>query len=123
MTMMMAYGGPEWYQIQHTRDHGNARYGILFGNQSLERFSTPVSSIYTVHIFTCSCLQRIKNPNYKGKWKTPWIDNPGNQIKIMVLYVYVIKYLMIQCTFSHCPIFHSTAYFELYPTLSFKGQV
>ncbi|KAF5943778.1 hypothetical protein HYC85_017855 [Camellia sinensis] len=21
-------------------------------------------------------LQKIKNPNYKGKWKTPWIDNP-----------------------------------------------
>lgn len=23
--------------------------------------------------------QKVKNPNYKGKWKTPWIDNPGNE--------------------------------------------
>lgn len=22
-------------------------------------------------------VQKIKNPNYKGKWKIPWIDNPG----------------------------------------------
>ncbi|KAI8008215.1 Calreticulin-3 [Camellia lanceoleosa] len=21
--------------------------------------------------------KKIKNPNYKGKWKTPWIDNPA----------------------------------------------
>lgn len=21
--------------------------------------------------------QKIKNPNYKGKWKAPLIDNPG----------------------------------------------
>jgi hypothetical protein len=25
------------------------------------------------------CSQKIKNPNYKGKWKTPWIDNPGER--------------------------------------------
>lgn len=24
-----------------------------------------------------SLVQKIKNPNYKGKWKIPWIDNPG----------------------------------------------
>ncbi|PHT24710.1 Calreticulin [Capsicum baccatum] len=21
-------------------------------------------------------IKKVKNPNYKGKWKTPWIDNP-----------------------------------------------
>lgn len=26
------------------------------------------------------CKQKIKNPNYKGKWKTPWIDNPGMEM-------------------------------------------
>lgn len=25
-------------------------------------------------------LQKIKNPNYKGKWKIPWIDNPGSKL-------------------------------------------
>lgn len=28
-------------------------------------------------IFENDVVQKIKNPNYKGKWKTPWIDNPG----------------------------------------------
>ncbi|RWV96425.1 hypothetical protein GW17_00040864 [Ensete ventricosum] len=47
MMMKMDYGNHQRSQIQLTRDHGNAS------------------------------LQKIKNPNYKGKWKTPWIDNPG----------------------------------------------
>lgn len=29
--------------------------------------------------------QKIKNPNYKGKWKTPWIDNPGKFVYLATL--------------------------------------
>ena len=32
--------------------------------------------------------QKIKNPNYKGKWKTPWIDNPG-----IVKHTYIIFFI------------------------------
>ena len=33
-----------------------------------------------------SLHQKIKNPNYKAKWKTPWIDNPG-----MILTIFAMK--------------------------------
>lgn len=33
--------------------------------------------------------QKIKNPNYKGKWKTPWIVNPGERhISDLLLFTY-----------------------------------
>jgi hypothetical protein len=31
------------------------------------------------YVLTCFYSQKIKNPNYKGKWKIPWIDNPGEK--------------------------------------------
>jgi len=30
-------------------------------------------------------LQKIKNPNYKGKWKAPLIDNPGKPLHIFLV--------------------------------------
>lgn len=39
-------------------------------------FSRFISSAI-ISYFQPICWQKIKNPNYKGKWKTPWIDNPG----------------------------------------------
>lgn len=68
-----------------------SRSEVLFGNHLGTSFN------YIAQVFTCSCLQRIKNPNYKGKWKTPWIDNPGKQINILVLYVYSVKYSVLPC--------------------------
>lgn len=35
------------------------------------------SAISFCRLFNFSTNQRIKNPNYKGKWRTPYIDNPG----------------------------------------------
>jgi len=29
-------------------------------------------------------LQKSKNPNYKGKWKAPLIDNPGKSLHILL---------------------------------------
>jgi hypothetical protein len=85
MRTRMEYGSPGWYRIQHTRDHGNARSEFLLGDHSLGLHIN-----YIAQFFTYSSLQRIKNPNYKGKWKTPWIDNPGKQIKMLVFYVYSV---------------------------------
>jgi hypothetical protein len=35
-------------------------------------------SIFGDHVFiTLLLFQKIKNPNYQGKWKAPKIDNPG----------------------------------------------
>ena len=73
MMMMMEYGDHQKYQIQLTRDHGNARFIV-----SVE-ISDFVSCRCYKLCFSSMILgsQKIKNPNYKGKWKTPWIDNPG----------------------------------------------
>jgi hypothetical protein len=35
-----------------------------------------------LHVLTFLYPQKIKNPNYKGKWKIPWIDNPGKEMRI-----------------------------------------
>ena len=29
-------------------------------------------------------MQKIKNPNYKGKWKAPLIDNPGSLVIVYI---------------------------------------
>lgn len=39
MTTMTVYGSPEWYQIQNTRDLGNARFVFLTGSSSWISFS------------------------------------------------------------------------------------
>lgn len=72
MMRKMEYGSDLKFQIQHTKDHGNAR--CL--NLHIESWNSTLLSFFLttgMHVI----LQKIKNPNYKGKWKTPWIDNPG----------------------------------------------
>ncbi|KAI8029887.1 Uracil phosphoribosyltransferase [Camellia lanceoleosa] len=41
-------------------------------------------------------LQKIKNPNYKGKWKTPWIDNPEFEDDPHLYVLKPIKYVGIE---------------------------
>lgn len=43
-------------------------------------------------MLTC---QRVKNPNYKGKWKTPWIDNPGIVQQIFKLALAILLQIII----------------------------
>uniref|UniRef100_A0A7N2QZ98 DNA polymerase epsilon,catalytic subunit A thumb domain-containing protein n=1 Tax=Quercus lobata TaxID=97700 RepID=A0A7N2QZ98_QUELO len=40
--------------------------------------------------------KKIKNPNYKGKWKTPWIDNPESEDDPDVYVLKPIKYVGIE---------------------------
>jgi hypothetical protein len=75
--MMMAFGSLEGYRIQHTKEHGSARYVVLFAHQLFML----LYFFGRLHFLTFFCPQKIKNPNYKGKWKIPWIDNPGNEIR------------------------------------------
>lgn len=35
-------------------------------------------------------FQKIKNPNYKGKWKAPMIDNPGILLPLIIICVLLI---------------------------------
>ena len=72
MTKKMEYGSHLRFQIQHTKDHGSAR---CFKPHIESWNSILLLLFFIIGIF--AMLQRIKNPNYKGKWKTPWIDNPG----------------------------------------------
>lgn len=44
--------------------------------------------------------QKIKNPNYKGKWKTPWIDNPGMEFAKIILEHWSGNGLLISGLFS-----------------------
>nr|GMD05989.1 calreticulin-3-like isoform X1 [Ipomoea batatas] len=41
-------------------------------------------------------LQKIKNPNYKGKWKIPWIDNPEFEDDPDIYVLKPIKYVGIE---------------------------
>ncbi|KAI8011869.1 Prolyl endopeptidase [Camellia lanceoleosa] len=41
-------------------------------------------------------LYKIKNPNYKGKWKTPWIDNPEFEDDPHLYVLKPIKYVGIE---------------------------
>ncbi|KAI7983822.1 Calreticulin-3 [Camellia lanceoleosa] len=40
--------------------------------------------------------EKIKNPNYKGKWKTPWIDNPEFEDDPHLYVLKPIKYVGIE---------------------------
>lgn len=46
-------------------------------------------------------MQKIKNPNYQGKWKAPIIDNPGLLLSLIgfVLYApkFPVKWYLIKC--------------------------
>jgi hypothetical protein len=72
--MMMAFGSLEGYRIQHTKDNGSARFVALLSFILLYFF-------VRLHVLTFFYPQKIKNPNYKGKWKIPWIDNPGKTMR------------------------------------------
>ncbi|XP_028085979.1 calreticulin-3-like [Camellia sinensis] len=41
-------------------------------------------------------LYKIKNPNYKGKWKTPWIDNPEFEDDPHLYVLKPIKYVGVE---------------------------
>ncbi|MED6208350.1 Calreticulin-3 [Stylosanthes scabra] len=46
--------------------------------------------------FNLPVKQKIKNPNYKGKWKTPWIDNPEFEDDPDLYVLKPIKYVGIE---------------------------
>lgn len=96
----MAYGGLLRYLILHTREHGDAR--LVQDDLS---FFVLTLSFFLVHMFSKEFLmqlhmQKIKNPNYKGKWKIPWIDNPGGHCDVVYL-LYLDKNLRIVSVFSN----------------------
>ncbi|KAI8011417.1 Calreticulin-3 [Camellia lanceoleosa] len=52
--------------------------------------------MFAVSNFKFVVLQKIKNPNYKGKWKTPWIDNPEFEDDPHLYVLKPIKYVGIE---------------------------
>ncbi|THG07616.1 hypothetical protein TEA_010331 [Camellia sinensis var. sinensis] len=54
----------------------------LFSRRRLLLLLRQSSQIYKFSNFRFVGLQKIKNPNYKGKWKTPWIDNPEDTVNV-----------------------------------------
>lgn len=76
MMKKMVNGLPQPFQIPSTRDRGS------------KRFAWPVTS-FEFYLCECNAIvfkeaifwwQKIKNPNYQGKWKAPKIDNPGDTL-------------------------------------------
>lgn len=70
MIKRMVYGDPPKCLTLHIKEHGRERCSTF------ELRIGPLILLYRAKIKS-SPMQRIKNPNYQGKWKTPWVDNPG----------------------------------------------
>lgn len=75
MRTKMENGDHPEFLIQNIEVHGNLRYIHLLWGSVRETLLTLHVDIKLMEFLLI--LQRIKNPNYKGKWKIPWIDNPG----------------------------------------------
>ena len=74
--MRMVYGNLPESLIPHIKDHGRPRYIYLSIRANRSHIMSTGGCSFL--IFDGSYFQqKIKNPNYKGKWKIPYIDNPG----------------------------------------------
>ena len=50
----------------------------------------------------CFICQKIKNPNYQGKWKAPMIDNPGMFLWNWTLYLLLFGCWVISTESNSC---------------------
>lgn len=71
MMRKMVSGQPQPLPTLSTRAHGSRRLVVYSINKCIN------CDCRLVLIACFACVQKIKNPNYKGKWKAPMIDNPG----------------------------------------------
>lgn len=71
MMKKMVNGQPQPFPTRSTRAHGSQRF---VESAHLSWMTYP---ILWYLMLSHSFFQKIKNPNYKGKWKAPLIDNPG----------------------------------------------
>ncbi|KAL0412920.1 UNVERIFIED_CONTAM: Calreticulin [Sesamum radiatum] len=89
MMRRMASGQLQPFPTLSTRAHGSQR----FVNSQLSFIGIVNKMTLITSLFQC---QKIKNPNYKGKWKAPMIDNPDFKDD-PDLYVYPnLKYVGIE---------------------------
>lgn len=70
--MMMEYGDRKKYPTQLIKALGSQKYYFTYFTAKVAYYfkNLDLNFLYLL-------IQKIKNPNYKGKWKIPWIDNPG----------------------------------------------
>jgi len=75
MTRKMVSGPHLPLPTQSTRDHGSQRFVCV--ETLIDGILQYVLELICLLTLGVTSWQKIKNPNYSGKWKAPLIDNPG----------------------------------------------